>query len=426
MKLKSNELNFYSLASTLLLVLTLIGFPLVTTMFLPSVKSGMGDVVISRAVTVPYRMFMLLLCIYLMIFKTKDNLLKPCKTQEFNIFFVFWGMYLIRILFDMYIRIDSVRGLFTETIEYYVPLITIPTLFAIYNCSSHIDYKKALKYLVILGILFLGMLVFKSPDFMSESEDMESRMGANAALGSIGLGQICISVCMLIIMFVKHTKLKFWQKIICFSGVFLSIFLMLRAGSRGPLFQGIALFVIYQSLKRKNIVLSIFVVLLILSVFYLFKDRIFDLISNISPVLGNRLEATMVDGDTSGRDVYYNIAIDNFLKSPIIGETFLVDGRIYAHNYFIDTLMALGIIGGLLFTYIVYHLFVRIALLFRSNSEYEWLGLLSLQCFLAGLTSGCFYTDTEFSKYIIILFTCPIILNRLTINKYEKYYYSTE
>lgn len=414
MKLTSNELSFYSLAATLLFVLTLIGFPLVTTIFLPSEKLGVEDVAISRGVTVPYRILMLLLCIYLIIFKPKNYSSKPCNTREFIIFFVFWIMYLIRIIFDMYIRTDSVKGLFTDTIEYYVPLITIPTLFAIYNCSGHIDYKRALKYLVILGLLFVGLLVFRSPDFLMKSDDMESRMVANAALGSIGLGQVSIAVCMLIIMYIKHNNISFWLKMICFLGIFLSVFLMLRAGSRGPLFQGIAIFVIYQSLKRKQIILSLLALLLILSVLFFLKDRLFDLISNLSPVLGNRLEATMAEGDTSGRDIYYSIAIANFLKSPFIGETFLVDGRIYAHNYFIDSLMALGILGGLLFTYIVYHLFVRIAMLFRTNSEYEWLGLLSLQCFLAGLTSGCFYTDTEFSKYLIILFTCPILLNQFT------------
>lgn len=322
----------------------------------------------------------------------------------------------------MYIRTDSVKGIFTDTIEYYIPLITIPTLFAVYFCSIHIDYRRALKYIVILGLLFIVFLIFRSPDFLNESDDVESRMGANAALGSIGLGQICISVCMLIIVYIKHNNISFWQKMICSLGIFLSIFLMLRAGSRGPLFQGIALFVIYQSLKRKNLVLSLIVLLAVIFIFYLLKDKFFELVSNISPILGSRLEATMTEGDTSGRDIYYNIAIENFQKSPIIGETFLVDGRIYAHNYFIDTLMALGIMGGLLFSYIVYHLFVRISILFRSNSEYEWLGLLALQCFLAGLTSGCYYMDTEFSKYIIILFTCPVIFNQFTQNDNETYY----
>jgi hypothetical protein len=90
----------------------------------------------------------------------------------------------------------------------------------------------------------------------------------------------------------------------------------------------------------------------------------------------------------------YTVAVEAIRKNPILGYcSYLVADvgespvRISIHCNVLTVFMAIGIIGGILFLYVILRGFLDIIILFRYFPDFMWLGAIFLYVFISNLTA---------------------------------------
>tara|TARA_B100000945_G_C20360628_1_gene586938 strand:- start:812 stop:1234 length:423 start_codon:yes stop_codon:yes gene_type:complete len=112
--------------------------------------------------------------------------------------------------------------------------------------------------------------------------------------------------------------------------------------------------------------------------------------------------------DLGGRNIFLSIGIEEFMQSPIIGNSFLITKThfkgTYPHNLIIEAFMALGIIGGMIFTALNFNILRYVNKIIISK-KYEWIGLLFLQFFIFGMFSGNIFSSTLYWIFLGLVIT---------------------
>lgn len=378
-------------ASTSILVLTVCGYQFVTTLFLPAT----GDISVnSRIVTVPYRIVVLFLCIYVILFS--KHALK--FSNNIRLFLFFWLMYLIRIFYDIFIRSDAVASLDynTNTVTFIVGII-FPVMIAIYRGFLYIDFNKAFIFCFIISTSTLLLSLYSNEALLAE--ELTQRLDGNAALNTISFGHLGLTNILLSYLLLDWTGVFKIKNFVLLFVILLSFFCMARTGSRGPFVVLCILIVFGAFAKIKNKVIGLFVIFIILLLFYFLQTLIFQVIEDISPVLRERLE----NGNSSGRDSLYTHALSLFYSSPYWGASYVVDG-FYSHNLLLDALIGMGIFGGIVLGRILFVCFNDFNKSVKEKDDYRWIHLLLMQAIIGGMFSGAFYNSALLSMMMMIIF----------------------
>ena len=185
---------------------------------------------------------------------------------------------------------------------------------------------------------------------------------------------------------------------------------MLRSGSRGPILALIGVLAVWILSVSRYKVVGLLTLILFSSLVYIFKDSIFLLVEDVSPILYNRFDSRDIIMQTSDRDPLYEYAFQSFLSNPLIGENFAVYSNSpggsfsYVHNIILETFMQLGLLGGIILIYVLIKTFIMIAGLIQYRVFYFWLGLLLIQQILKCMVSSSLYFTPIISILIILLF----------------------
>ena len=144
-------------------------------------------------------------------------------------------------------------------------------------------------------------------------------------------------------------------------------------------------------MRRKSVMLLIGICIVILS---------FSLATYLEETLGisayDRLFSSDVAADSS-RELLYGVAFQEFSMSPFTGAGLEVRGlQTYPHNLIIESLMATGIAGGVIFLFLVICLSLSTLKLYKKNPEGGWIPLLFVQYLIASQFSGALYSSTYF------------------------------
>ncbi|MCK7519045.1 MAG: hypothetical protein MZV64_15630 [Ignavibacteriales bacterium] len=93
----------------------------------------------------------------------------------------------------------------------------------------------------------------------------------------------------------------------------------------------------------------------------------------------------------------YEEAIKEFLNHPIIGNQFVLENGIgagiYPHNIFLESLMALGFIGGILILILLFNSLKICYYSIKELDNYSWIRLLFIQYFIFSMMSGGIYNS---------------------------------
>jgi len=94
------------------------------------------------------------------------------------------------------------------------------------------------------------------------------------------------------------------------------------------------------------------------------------------------------------RPLLFKSAWEQFLSYPILGDQYLSRyANYYPHNIFLEVLMALGIIGGIIFILIIFFAVRKASVILRNYNEDIFIPfLLLITLVLAGMTSGSLFT----------------------------------
>lgn len=408
-----NQAKLNTFFSTLNIVLVFIGYQFATSLFSPL----MPEAEASRIVTVPYRAFALLVC-FITIFlnyKSKFKLNKVIK-----VLLIYWVLLLIRFFYDMYFRSDVyvLNDTKFRILLYMIPMTLIP-MYSVMKSYKMIDFKKLFTWTYVILSITIVFSYFSNETFQ---EATSQRIDANVALNTIDTGHLGLSSIILSIYLLLNKKQSLFRKMIIVIIMILSLIIMLRAGSRGPILSMLVVFSIWILALSKKKVLNVSLLIIVSLLVYFFIDYIFQFIKIISPILEARLNRGQED-QIKGRDILFIYALESFIQSPLWGKNFAIywgDGTmIYSHNFILDSFMQLGIIGGSMIIYIIVKTLIKIYKLINIRSPYFWLCLLLMQEITIIMVSSSFYYSPIVSILIVLLFM-PLERDNYSLQKSEK------
>lgn len=398
--INKQKLNIF--LSTLNFVLCFVGFKLVTSVFLPASSDIEG---ISRSVTLPYRALTLVLSCIVCFFNIKQY--RRRFPIGLTVFLFFWGILILRIIYDILIRSD-IKLHDTSQVWIYVFGICLPSIFSVIKSYKYIDVNKSFYWILGLTALTLVFTLFSNQVLLMGSVAGNVRQGGNAAISTISFGHFGATTIILGLYTIIHRNVNWFYKSLLILMILLGAFCMLRAGSRGPILALAVVIFFWLFSLAKNISRSILTLVLTIVVTLIFVDQILVLVGNISPIMEDRLRLSIYEGSTGGRDPYYANAVRYFLESPIWGEQFVIifpnGTHDYAHNVFLDALMGLGVIGGSALVFFFGVAFKKSYSLINNRHPDFWISLLLIQQIISNMVSGAFYFNPLLSVLLTFIF----------------------
>jgi O-Antigen ligase len=363
----------------------------------------------TQAVTIPYRVLVLVINIALFLrdFKILNSVKKkqavnvsPNLTKAIStLVYLFIFTYSCRLIHSVYISNNLL--LFPDKFQYILYwffIFLVPGINFLFVDTFRSDKYFYATWIVLALIGFSSLFL----DVNSASNQFSS-MGrlALAAVNPIMLGHYGTSLFLLSLYEMlnnkQHRELhpKAGSNTIFLLTSIVGLVVALMASSRGPLLAMIICTVVMViTSQRKNGLnvkfLSSLIALLLcfalVASFSLKEDnQILDRIYSASDEVDS--------SDSRSRGYLYETAVKTFLEYPLTGFGIeLPNGEGYPHNLILESFLSLGICGGIVFIIITtFATISSIKLLLSKNSCWGWIGILFIQYFIAGFSSGSLY-----------------------------------
>lgn len=355
-----------------------------------------GNVELSRFYSVPLRVLQFFIgIVYLLNYKKNNIIIRSAD----------WWMF---ILFIFY----ALKVIYTELVLVKVPLNSkwyeYILYFLFFNYSvflffRNLDVRKYLNYIVNV-LLFSGFLLgciviifYRDILFVSQVgrfgvtiDDNEDALLSPLAVAYSGALNVSLLIPFLLDGYKKCGKLL---KVYYVLNFLLSMFLFVMGSTRGAFVVVIICLILYiLSQKGTTKIKYLLYIIPIIPLFYLFLDL-------TGSSLLNRLSDTIEKQDSSGRDVLWIEAFEEFVKNPLFGGKIEVSG-FYPHNIILEILMGMGILGLFIFVMIFFNTIKNLKL----DSKSIYLYILLINGLFMNMFSGSLYTA-------IILFSGIGMLN---------------
>lgn len=289
--------------------------------------------------------------------------------------------------------------------------ILIPMIASVCYWHYKLNHLKLLKYLfyvmtvsLILCFLTIGVGV---------GQVINERMSIEGELNSLNIAYFSGSL-MVITLYLSSRIYGFKKKIFFLIGTAISIYGILIAGSRGPLFFTILTCLIYLGFGNysKRFKFLLYVSVLFLVLLFVFDYTIYtDLISIYAPHFGDRLVDTIENNNISGREDFYARGLSQFNKNIYFGDYFALTSGTYAgsypHNILIESLMTIGLFGSIPLFGLFFICFKRAFKIIKQNQIHSWIALIFIFYFLKGLSSWNLYGSDLLWISMFILLSIP-------------------
>ena len=393
--MKQDRFNYY--ISNLNVANIIIGYVFCVSLLVPILGTQSGA---SQLITIPYRGFSLFLSLLVIILNLKSRVK---LTYPVFVFFLFWIVVLIRMFYDLEIRTDFFV-LQSDKSKVWLMAIAgcfVP-MFSLFISIKIIDFDYC------FNLLYKGCIIILIPSILFSLVELEAntRDTGNIALDPISFGSIGITLSLLCIYKFTNTNLR-KNKIKLLLNILLlviGLYLALQSGSRGPVLGFFLIIIFYYTVYKRKGLISIS---LILSVIFFLREFIINSIGSIAPFLAKRFNEGLVGEDDSilARQESYIWFIEQILENPFLGSKFARlgygDYPGYAHSIILDVLLGFGLVGLLVFIYIIYKAFKNLIISIRLKKDH-WVGLIMMQHLLLSLTSGAYYSNPILNCVIML------------------------
>lgn len=394
--------RIYSFVALLYVFLSLLGYQLATSLFLP-LSSDVDTLSIS--VTHPYRAIVFVVAFFLII-TTPQSKAYSANRNLIILYVVFMCVYLFRIMVDIYVRGIYVQPSWQSTVVQYVFIVVLPSLFAMIRCAGHIDLSRLCRWLMWGGMALMVLLVINQNTLISFEYEEMSRGESNVAMGSLNLGYSSSLVFFILFSVLISQKEKWVWKLILILFMIISFVIMLRASSRGPLVCWAFILLFYLFSRIKNKLFAVLVSLLVVLLIWVSISGILSFLGNISPLMERRMTEALVENDSSGRDILFANAIDLFLENPILGKQFVLSDGFYSHNSVLDVMIGLGLFGALIWVFIIVKDFVFSSRNISLVSPLAMISFMSVHFLTESFFSGAIYISAKIVVCLVIVFFC--------------------
>lgn len=368
----------------------------------------------SRSVTIPFRALVLLLSIIIIVSGILNNRF-TIPLRELIFFLLFWIFYMGRLVIDLYFRnIQAV--VFESNLEYFLNAIGIcfiPCLSILFVKEINLDWILKWTFRILLISLIVSVFLNLSLD-TEESQQSYGRYGGGGGLNTINYGHQGVTLSLLSLFLLLRTK-DLLKAIIYVFSFLVGLFIMYLSGSKSPLL-ALLLCSSFYFFSRQGLLKGLITLMLILCPFFIFSSEIVDFLSQYGGSFLDRVAVAMKSGD-QGRNNLFSEGINEFANSPIWGSSFVLQGRgagywsgFHPHNIIIESLMALGLIGGVLILCIIGKGIYFAYKLASKSSPDAWSGIILLQYSILAMFSNAIYTNHTFWYYsILILMSKPYL-----------------
>lgn len=340
-----------------------------------------------------YRFFTVLISfflVFILIFKRKiylNNFMIP--------FFLFWFLYIIRLLYDYSYN----HNLSRPPYEY----LLFGILICFFNSLPFFGRVNffTLKYSFL--ILFFAFFIFTILSLLNAGTFSPSdlRFSPNDKSNPITAGLIsCLLVSFsLYILFERPYGIHI-PRIILIISIFLGLILTILTNSKSPIIGLLLSFIIifYKQIRIHFIKVSIF----LLAFSFLFFIVLYQFLEKFYLNIILRFREAGYDQSSIDRIRILKGALNQFFRNPFLGSSIEEKGlREYPHNVLIESFMATGLIGGILFGFI-YFSSSYYCLKLLKYQNFTWICLLFIQIFVCSNFSGGIGFSSNY-WYIVVL-----------------------
>lgn len=372
---ESRSRKFEWVISLLLLAYPLLG-TLVAFTSLPSLVAS-----------VPVRTLILFLSFYLL--ASSDRAV--AATGAAKLIIVFFCAYSIRLLWDWSVADIPVA------VEYGVKFLVfcVPTALAFLHCQK-LDEPRLARNLLVVGsvVCILAMVAYDTniTGVRSTTEEAEGRLFLDT-VNPITFGHVGVTTILAGVAVLRFSKgLLGWTA--AGAAITLGFIALQMAGSRGPLISLLICLFAAAALAKSQRWL---VIPLVVGAIFLFINAADD----TQNLLAARLIATVSGGDAEERVLLAQGAAAQFFDSPLLGSAIVEKTLgIFPHNPFLESAMAIGVLGLLFFCVINVIAIAKIASALRSGEIL--VPLLAVQAITAAQVSGSLFESASMWMFLAL------------------------
>lgn len=296
-------------------------------------------------------------------------------------------LYLMRLLWDT--GVASVVGA-PDAFVFFMITVVLPCA-ALWTRANEVDQVAAARLMLRLGSLIciaaVAMHVFGIGQDRSTTEAF-GRLSFEAlnpiSLGHAAASSLIAALCM------AQSRLRAADLVLLLAGSIAALITLGLAASRGPVLCLTAAALVYAIANRRW--------------HWLFLLALAAFAVSMAPetVLWERFAGIEEDQSSLERIVLQGSAITAFLSSPVWGSAFVEPNFFtYPHNLFIETAMALGVVG-LTFLFMVLRRTAP-AMWHEFRSQRLFLPMLLIQYFIAAQLSGAIYGNSALWACVVLI-----------------------
>jgi O-antigen ligase len=374
-------------------VLTIVGFPLVSTL---PVLLGLD----SQVATFPYRAAIVLLASGLFFgwWMRGERIL---FTWPVRLALLLWVLLVARMFLDTII--DPLPGDFGMPVAQLLMLSLgacfLPSLVFL-ETPSAATLDLARRGIEVLGAIAMLLILYLGLKGVFDGRIL--RRLATAVLNPISVGHLGVSVFIVALCGLAGSSLL--AKVVRWLIMITSVVVIVASASRGPILAALLVALVYSFSRRNRRRLAPGVLLLRLGLLAAGVGVVVAAVNYLEEggyiSLVGRLADTLQDEASQDRIALALGAWTQFTEHPFLGSSFVeLTYYAYPHNIFLESLMATGVVGtALLLAYLGATTLAAMRIVAASPSV-AWIGLICLQYFVHGVVSASLYLDGAFWAY---------------------------
>ncbi|SDD94659.1 O-antigen ligase family protein [Riemerella columbipharyngis] len=331
------------------------------------------------------------------------------QTYIFYILLLFFILYFLNLCVDFF----KYHIVYDKPIYHYfgylIFISVIPALSIFFIPKEKINWK------FILWGTWFSLGIFNVVNILfTDYSNISYRISGITSFWPIIYAQVGVSFSILSVFLYEYLKGK-WD-IICIVSFYMGLFSCIITGSKGPLFFFFVLLFLYIILFGiprvfKNVYFIISSILFILFLFFnsdfSIYHRIYDfLFTNNDASKQQRMEILKYTIDSIKEHFWQGSNM--FIKTKTLHST-------YPHNLFLESIMTMGVIGGILFLFINIKAIYSVFLYLKIKHQEVWVVFLFLQYFFQTFFSLSLYSSEGYWILLAIILSKKIRNNQ----KYE-------
>lgn len=395
----------------LLVSLSLSGYPFsaIVSVIL-GVDGGSLSAMILRGTVLLLSLFLICKNYYFSIQNSEKFRLSSPSVIFSLMFALFISLYVYRMFWDFFVVNTQTYIPMNMYLLIFFFAIVAPCLAVL--SERCLDMERIYKaVLVLLVVSVLLNLAFGAKDYLLQQVVEVTRI-KNEKLNPISFGHLCASL-LIFCVFQKFYLGKpfgfLWKVVAVFSlaGMFL-------ANSKGPIlsFLLVVSYMLHVRFSGRFVTkVSVFMVFLVGVGGGAWVIKIYTGIDVLS-----RFKSAFSSTEVSSTSRVDSIALalTQFSDSPVWGDSIVVRPAMgYPHNIMVETLMALGLLGGVIFSVLVLYSLYCSNRLARHMPEYSWSGFIYIQYLIGAQTSGALWNSTVFWFFMcFVVITHKFFLGR--------------